>query len=299
MQPLVDFATHSMENATVHRPMSNASVVFASELLEGYGVSCETNPVIHEKGSQEDPPHYDWTVVAEDKKIWPKTEHGGTGAACVWFETHLMDANDPHGLKVVTGSNLPELKANRRRTSGKGDVAVGILKDMNVVPNEPYLYAKGLIELKTNEADLKTGQNMLELMALSTASSFGKAVALLATNCSTNWEVFHFSDARTVQRKIYAHGRKAWEEFAELIRDAEERRAQTQTLVSKAALATHDEEQDIDGFDFPAPEQKKMKAMEDHAMLERVADYLGDKYGERPVVPLWARVEARCPDYYA
>jgi hypothetical protein len=72
-----------------------------------------------------------------------------------------------------------------------------------------------------------------------------------------------------------------------------------QALVATRALATHNEEQDTEGFHVPDREQKKMKATEDHAMLERLADHLGDMYGERPVVPFWARAEARCPDYYA
>jgi hypothetical protein len=167
---------------------------------------------------------------------------------------------------------------------------------MNAVEDEPYLFAKGLIELQTKEYPLKTGQNMLELMALSIASSFKNGVALLATDCNTKWNVFYFSDAVTVQRKIYTHGRRAWEDFMQLIRTTE---ARAQTLVATPALATQYEEQDTDGFDLSDRDQKKMKATKDHAMLERLADHLGDMYGERPVVPFWARAEARCPDYYA
>jgi hypothetical protein len=100
---------------------------------------------------------------------------------------------------------------------------------MNVVENEPYLFAKGLIELKTYEYPLQTGQNMLELMVHSTASSFKEGVALLATDCNAKWNFFYFSDTVTGQRKIYTHGRKAWEDFMQLIRTTE---ARAQTLVA-------------------------------------------------------------------
>ena len=42
-----------------------------------------------------------------------------------------------------------------------------------------------------------------------------------------------------------------------------------------------------------------MKATHDEAVLKRIADHLGDIYGERPIVPFWARAESRVPDYYA
>ena len=60
-----------------------------------------------------------------------------------------------------------------------------------------------------------------------------------------------------------------------------------------------EDEQNLGGFDIPAHEKKKQRALDDQAMLERIADHLGALYGEWPVVPLWAHAEARIPDYYA
>ena len=127
------------------------------------------------------------------------------------------------------------------------------------------------------------------------ASSLKKGVALLATDCNTQWETFHFSDASKIKRNVYTHGRKAWEDFMLLIKSAEDRQCTV-----KLQLATLDEEQDLKGWedDLSDRDQKKMKAVEDQAMLERMADHLGDVYGERPTIPWWARAEARVPDYY-
>ena len=41
-----------------------------------------------------------------------------------------------------------------------------------------------------------------------------------------------------------------------------------------------------------------MKAVERQAMLENMPNQLAEMYGERPVVPEWARAEATSPDYY-
>eukprot|EP00978_Attheya_sp_CCMP212_P035254 scaffold152149_cov61-Attheya_sp.AAC.3 len=282
---VIDFAVNEMQNKTVHKAMSDANETFAKELLSGYGVTRRVTSLTYEVGTREDPQPFAWTLG----------EHAGTPGARDWLQTHLLQANDLVGLKVVLGASLPTIKASQRSTSGKGDIAIGVLENMSHAEDEPYLFVQGLIELKSSRYPLKLGQHMLELMALSIASTFEKGVALLATDCNKKWNVFHFSDAVTIERKIYVHGRKALEDFMQMIRTADER---APTLVAMPALATHNEDQDMEGFDFPYREQKKMRATEDHARLERLADHLGDIYGERPVVPLSARAEARCPDYY-
>ena len=41
------------------------------------------------------------------------------------------------------------------------------------------------------------------------------------------------------------------------------------------------------------------KAVERHAALKNLANQLAKVYGERPVIPEWARAEITCPGYYA
>ena len=88
-----------------------------------------------------------------------------------------------------------------------------------------------------------------------------------------------------------------------LIKSAEQRQLQNVPPASLAAIRENykeeEDEQNLHGFDVPAHERKKQRASDDQATLERVADHLGALYGERPVVPLWTRAEARIPDYYA
>jgi len=287
------FAKEEMENRTKHKPMSEASVPFAETILKGYGYNVAVAPVIKECGSENDPPSFSWKIVDKNSKEWNKFEHAGTPGAKDWIEENFMRDDKAFGLKVVTGAPLPKVKANRRSALGKGDLAIGDPFSMKY--GEEYLYANGLIELKTDLYPLKSGQNLLQLLSLSLVSSFKTGVALLATNCNEKWEIYHFSDGRTVQRQIYAYGRKAWEDFMELIKSPEAR-------IFETALDTisedKDDEQNLDNFDFGGQHRKKFKALQDEAMLERLADHLGDIYGERPVVPSWARAESRVPDYY-
>jgi hypothetical protein len=288
---LAAFAKEEMDNRTKHKPMSEASVPFAEEILKGYGFTVAVDPFITECGSGADPPPYSWKNVDGKSKEWKKGEHAGTPGARDWVRDNLLGDDTTFSLKVVTGSMLPKVKANRRSASGKGDLAIGDPLSMNY--GEEYLFANGLVELKTDEFPLKTGQSLLQLLALSMISRFKTGVALLATDCHTKWETFHFSNGRTVQRRIYQHGRKAWEDFMELLKSPG-----TRVFKIKTDLIDEEDEQNLDGFNFGDRESKKMKAMQDEALLERMADHLGHVYGERPVVPLWARAESRVPDYY-
>ena len=158
-------------------------------------------------------------------------------------------------------------------------------------------YVRGLIEVKADRANVKTGQNLLELLSLSLVSSYKKGVVLLATNCSDTWEIFHFATANTIQRQVYVHGSKAREDFMQLI-DSVTERVQPEKLWI-AGLPEVDE-QNLEGFDELSSERdkKRTKAEQDEAMLESFADRMADLYGERPTVPSWARANARVPDYY-
>lgn len=271
--------------------MSEASVEFANEILKGYGFTVVVAPFITEHGLGADPPPYSWKILDEKSEVWKKGENAGTPGARDWVREHLLGDDQKLGLKVVTGSMLPKVKANRRSASGKGDLAIGCPRSM--AHGEEFLFVNGLVELKTDESPLKTGQNLLQLLALSMISRFQTGVALLATDCRTKWETFHFSNCSTVERRIYEHGRKAWEDFIELIKSSEKR-----VYEVKLDTIDEDDEQNLDGFKFGDQERKKMKATQDEALLERMADHLGDIYGERPDVPFWARAESRVLDYY-
>jgi hypothetical protein len=299
---LAAFAQEEMENRTKHKPMSEASVPFAKSILAGNGIQTAVEDPIREAGSLADPPKFSWEVVDSGGQVWNKSEHAGTPGVVKWANKYLLAGETEYGLKVVTGAVLPKVKGNRKSAAGKGDIAIGKLVNMEY--GETFTFVNGLLELKTDRSSLKTGQNLLELFALSMTSKFGRGVALLATNCDETWETFHFSEVGVIIRRFYDHGGKAWEEFMKLIKSAEQRQLQNIPPASLAAIKEDDkgkedeDEQNLGGFDIPAHEKKKQRALDDQAMLERVADHLGALYGERPVVPLWAHAEARIPDYY-
>jgi len=300
---LAAFAQEEMDNRTKHKPMSEASVPFAMSMLAGNGVQTVVEDPIREAGSLADPPKFLRVVVDSGGQVWNKSEHAGMPEAVKWTNKHLLAGEQEYGLKVVTGAALPKVKGNRKSAAGKGDIAIGKL--VNMKHGDPFAFVNGLIELKTDRSSLKTGQNLLELFALSKTSKFGRGVALLATDCDETWETFHFSEVGVIVHRFYDHGGKAWEEFMKLIKSAEQRQLQNIHPASLAAVKEDDkgeedkDEQNLDGFDMPAHEIKKLRALDDQAMLERIADHLGALHGERPVVPLWAHAAARIPDYYA
>jgi len=223
------------------------------------------------------------------------TEHGGTPGALEWLKENFMVSSGPYDLKVVTGAKLPKVKGNRRSATGKADILIGDAKDIH--KGSTFDFAMGLVELKTEKYPLKVGQNLLELLSLSTASTFKKAVVLLATDCHAKWELFFFSDGRTITSKVYDHGSKAWDDFLQLLNSVSDRDYVDKNSLWFSSLPQI-AEQDLAGFNLSDRDKKKAKAEEDEAMLEHFADRMADIYGKRPTVPYWARANARIPDYY-
>lgn len=292
---LADFAEAEMDNRTKNKAMSEASIEWAESILASYRIKHKTSTFVNaDAGSSDDPPRYEWTTIqTKTGQVWSKSEHRGTPGALEWLKEQFLDTNGAYELKVVNGASLPKVKGNRKSATGKADIAIGTKSDINF--GDTYTFVRGLVELKTDKYPLKTGQNLLELLALSTASSFQKAVVLLATDCNNKWEVFYFASGTEIRRQIYKHGRKAWEDFIRLL-DSVGDRDYTDKFWGATLPSISD--QNLDGFPETEKERKKAKAEEEEAMLERFADQLENIYGERPVVPSWARAHERIPDYY-
>ena len=180
-EKIVAFVQAEMEDRT--KNMSEASADWAESILAAYGVKHDRlNKVVASVGSRKDPPPFNWTS--------PRTQ-GGTPGALAWMTDNFMVSNGPYDLKVVTGAKLPKVKGNRKSATGTTDtILIGDAKD--IYKGSTFDFAMGLVELTTNVYPLKVGQNLLELLSLSTASTFQKAVVLLATDCTTKWEVFFF-----------------------------------------------------------------------------------------------------------
>jgi hypothetical protein len=137
------------------------------------------------------------------------------------------------------------------------------------------------------------------LFALSRASTFKKGVSLLSTDCVKKWEVYYFSSNVQIQRIAYTDREKALSVFLHLVKTVDERQFKA-SKESRQPCIDEDHAQDFVGYsELSTADLNKTKALEDESMVERFADYLADIYRERPVVPSWARAEARCPDYFS
>ena len=126
-------------------------------------------------------------------------------------ERIFLSSSSLYDLKEVTGAKLPRVCGNHKSATGKSDVLIGAANHIH--KGSTFDFAMGLVELKTNRYPLKVGQNLLQLLSLSTVSAFKKAVVLLATDCNTRWELFYFSDVHTIKSTVYDHGSKAWDDF--------------------------------------------------------------------------------------
>ena len=305
-RPALEYAKQQMDAQTETKSMSKAGYTFARQLLNGMGIQVRTDSVNSEEGSSSSPTPYDWTVETKQNQTVRPGEHYKTPGAMNWFVGNFLAHNEVLGLKVVTGHSLPVLEASQKKARGKCDLVIGKKVELEVT-SDAYDFALGLIELKQDIYPINKAQNVLELASVCTISRFGRNCALLATDCNTKWELYWFEDTRTIVRRVYQHGRKCWEDFKALLDDAETKTLEPpskirpvlpnfeQELNLDVEKAEGSNEQDLEGFDAT---DSKLAALERHAQLDELANYLGNLYGERPVIPTWARAERTCPNYY-
>jgi hypothetical protein len=288
------------------KDMSKASTQWAQELVGAMGIVVKTQaPNQDTVPNTKEPPAYNWRVLTAVGTTVKIGENQATPSARDWFQTHFLSRDELQSkgyiCKVVTGHDLPKLEAGGKSSSGKGDMVIGKAKDIALADNV-YEQAPGLIELKTDEYPIKVGQVILELTAFSRASRFERGVVLLASDCNTKWCLAWFQDYNTICRRKYYSGRKCWMDFKELLLKADERATQMEPPRKKRLAMLKegdgsDDDQNLDGFEG-AP-GRKQSAVENEAFLNQLANYLGDLYGERPVVPEWAKAKNIVPDYYA
>lgn len=281
--------------------MSKASIQFALELVSAMDI-CVEHLDPNQETTDTEPLHFSWKVETLDQGTVEMGEQQGTSSARNWFHMNFLSGSDleteGYCIKVATGSPLPQLKAGGKKATGKGDMVIGIKTSIELSDNV-YEQVPGLIELKTDETNINVGQIILEITAFSNISRFGRGVVLLASDCNEKWRLVWFHDYNTIHRRNYKSARKCWEHFVALLKEAGNRK-QSMLPPRKKRFAVLNEdatdEQDLSGFDVG--NDKKQKAVQNEATLHQLANYLGDLYGERPVVPDWARAERICPDLY-
>lgn len=304
-QPVLEFAKKQMDAQTEDKKsMSKAGYTFARQLLNGMGIRIRTDSVNCEEGSSANPIPYDWTVETKHNQSARPAKQYKTPGALNWFVENFLPPNEMLGVKVVTGHPLPALKGNKKKSRGKGDVVIGKKLELEVT-EDAYDFAFGLIELRQDIYPINKGQNVLELASVCTISRVERNCALLATDCNSQWELYWFEDTKTIVRRVYQHGRKCWEDFKALLDVAEMKTLKPPSKIPPV-LPNYEEalddeaaevldEQNLDGFEIG---DSKLAAVDRHAQLNELANWLGDLYGERPVIPKWATAERKCPNYY-
>ena len=306
-QPVIEFAKQQMDKHTEGRAFSKAGYTWARLLLSERGIQVRTKELNLDGGQGSEPEGFHWTVETKDNEVVRPGENYKTKGAMDWVLQNFLRSDDIFGLKVVTGSALPELRGHTKKANGKSDLVIGKKAELQIATaTDPYDFAFGLIELKQDIYYINKGQNVLELASLATISRVGKNSSLLATDCNTQWELYWFEDERTIVRGVYRSGRKCFEDFRRLLMDAESRVLRPPSRQTRLVLPNFeehgdeevdpDDEQNLDGFGADDP---KTKALERQGQLDALADYLGDLYGVRPNVPSWAMAKNTCPDYYA
>jgi hypothetical protein len=88
---------------------------------------------------------------------------------------------------------------------------------------------------------------------------------------------------------------KAWEDFIYLIDSVEERNFPDKLWIANLPEVN---EHNLDGFEMSDRDKKKTRAEENETMLTHFADRMAGVYGERPIVPYWARANVKVPEYY-
>jgi hypothetical protein len=287
------------EGKLEEKSMSKASYDFALRLLSSMGIAVKIDARNIETGTTgDDPPKFVWTVETKQHENVRVTEHQQTPRAKDWLVQQFLADDGVWGIENVTGALLPELEEGGRKARGKGDLMIGKKTDLGGLPytNTPYGYAFGLIELKQDVRSIKAAQNMLELASVSMISRVSRNCALLATDCCSTWELYWFVDSKTIMRRQYEHGRKCWEDFEALLDEAETKILPPPSKRNRPGLPNHQEvldddeqedndssDQDLSGFDgTERNDDAKQAAVDRHAHLNQLANYLGMMYGEGP-----------------
>jgi hypothetical protein len=281
--------------ASVHIPMSQASLDVASSILDGLQIKRVVLEVDSGTGPGESQmEQYQWGKEEE--------KQGYQGCKQI-LEAEMLplcigDDQNALGIYDVRNYSLPEVKAGNYKSTGKSDLAVGPKESMDyALVHAKCLvlsYTVALIELKTDKAELKPGQLLLQLVSLAMISGRGQGVVVLGTDCVNTWQLMHFTEHNTIVQQAYMHGKKCIANFKTLILESSARKAKN---VPPLKLASgHEDDFNLEGFGVEETDRDKAIAREDE--LGWLAHALGSLYGETLEVPHGAKASETCPSYY-
>jgi len=282
---------------TIDVPMSEATMDFTTSLLEVLNIRYNIHKVN--------------TGVVEGQMQtyqWGEKEHEQEGQpACqniLENEILPLEIDDfLYGIYDIRGRKLPELQGGKRKSNGFSDMAVGPKTSMDYAATFAkdlvLSYAVAFVELKTARADLKQGQLLLQLIALSMISNMGQGAVVLGTDCTTKWRLLHFSSYNNIVVQPYSNGKNCLADFKKLIAKGAARMQQNTAPKKLTRLAEgSDEDGFIDMADFGLPENSRDAAISRENKIRKLAGALGSLFGENLEVPYWAKASETCPSYY-
>jgi len=334
---VVEYVRAQQAAATVNKPMSEASIPFATDLLNPLGIGFVTAEVCTETGEKDDADPFDWMKEFADGSISERNEVEATPDFRDWLQKEWLGNDSSWSVELVTGESLPKIKASGKSATGKADLCVGGKLEMQTLTQaktEHLPNSWGIVEIKRRSAILKTPQMLLEVVALACISRYRKGVALLGTDGNDKWCIVHFTKYNEVSQQYFRHGRKCLEEYENMLSGINGRKEElakaelaelsdhTQRLSSVPedsypprrsidcpsmrlsvanASASGRAEQDLTGFE-DGENGTRDKAIENENFLRRLAEALGDLAGgndHRPKLPEWALAKNRIPSYYS
>ena len=202
------------EAQSEERGMSSANADFATTLLRGLGYT-----VAEERLSE---PTVD---AAEDEATpftpfsWGGGEDARTPAAlervklllgAEWVKEQKLELVD------VRKKKLARLAAAGKRSSGESDLALRDAQPFEFGDN-PFATTRGLIELKTDEAEVRQSQLLLQAAALARNCTFGTTVCVLGTDLISKWAIVSFKDKRTLRVSRFADATSAVDAYKALV----------------------------------------------------------------------------------
>jgi len=194
-------------------------------------------------------------------------------------------------FRDVRSRNLHTLRACGKESTGQTDVAI-TLKELQHSDLAKFNFVIGIVELKTDKAELKGCQQLLELVAMSQMSQYGQGVALLGTDLNKKWEVLYFDKPDHITVQAFRFGSVAIMFFREKLKYVSVRmenlRKARHVLPPVAEMGVlhiaSGEEQDLGGFD--RPNEDVHDRLQGLKALER---YFNENCNANVTLPLWAQ----------
>lgn len=285
------------EAATECVPMSAATLGFVKGVLQAMNITFVVRPPNHEPG---DGPmeEYQWGDTEKEESGQPHCK--------LILEKEILPldvSGEAFGLFDARGLPLPQVEIGKRKSNGFSDLALGptgaMELSLSTARDLVLFHVVALVELKTENAEMKQGQLLLQLLSLSAVSTTRQGVVVLGTDCAKKWRLLHFDAYKNIVVQQYTHGKKCIADFKSLIAESPTRMQQNHAPSKTGSMMEEDIDQDLDMTDFGVEPTARDQAIEREAELRKLADAIGSYFGETLEVPFWATAEATCPSYYS